>query len=104
MPKTISATEARIHFGDVLRGVAERGESFLVERNGKPLAVVLSIDEYERLRSGENEEDDWWTLVLRSQERFQREWGDRPMPDIVQVINDGREERDAEILEAVLRR
>ncbi|HEY7031835.1 MAG TPA: type II toxin-antitoxin system Phd/YefM family antitoxin [Thermomicrobiales bacterium] len=104
MTKTISATEARIHFGDVLRGVTERGETIVVERSGKPQAVVLSVEEYERLRNGTNEEDDWWTLAERSRERFARELGDRPMPDIVQIINDSREERDAEILAAVLRR
>jgi PHD/YefM family antitoxin component YafN of YafNO toxin-antitoxin module len=87
-----------------LRGVTERGETICVERSGKPQAVVLSIEEYERLRNGTNEEDDWWTLAERSRERFARELGDRPMPDIVQIINDSREERDAEILAAVLRR
>ncbi|MEA2593747.1 MAG: hypothetical protein QOF01_216, partial [Thermomicrobiales bacterium] len=44
-----------------------------------------------------------WDLVMRSQERFKRELGDRLMPDIVQLINDARDERDAEILDAVLR-
>src|SRR5262245_9292845 len=61
MTKTISATEARIHFGEVLRGVTERGETIFVERSGKPLAVVLSIEEYERLRNGDQKED-WWDL------------------------------------------
>jgi hypothetical protein len=44
-----------------------------------------------------------WDLVMRSQERFKRELGDRLMPDIVQLINDARDERDAEILDSVLR-
>jgi prevent-host-death family protein len=104
MTRTVSATEARIHFGDVLRAVHERGETIFVERSGKPQAVVLSIEEYERLRNGKDQEDDWWTLAERSRERFARELGDRPMPDIVQIINESREERDAEILAAVLRR
>ena len=104
MTRTISATEARTHFGDVLRGVTERGETILVERGGKPQAVVMSVDEYDRLRKGDDHEEDWWTLAERSRERFARELGDRPMPDIVKIINDSREERDAEILAAVLRR
>jgi prevent-host-death family protein len=104
MTRTISATDARVHFGDVLRGVTERGETIFVERGGKPQAVVMSIEEYDRLRNGNGHEDDWWTLAERSRERFARELGDRPMPDIVQIINDSREERDEEILAAVLRR
>lgn len=102
MTRTISATEARIHFGDVLRGVTERGETFLVERGGKPQAVVMSIDEYDRLRKRNGHDDDWWDLVMRSQERFRREWGDRPMPDTARLIEEGREERDDQILAGLL--
>ena len=104
MTRTISATEARVHFGDVLRSVAERDETILVERGGKPQAVVLSVEKYRRLTKDDDQEDDWWELARRSRERFSREWGDRPMPDIAQLINDAREERDADILDAVLRR
>ena len=39
MTKTVSATEARVHFGELLRGVTERGDTYLVERSGTPLAV-----------------------------------------------------------------
>jgi prevent-host-death family protein len=104
MIRTISATEARVHFGEVLRSVTERGETVIVERGGRPQAVVVSIEEYRRLKAGHVAEVEWWELAMRSQERFRQEWGDRPMPDIVQLINDAREERDAEILDAVLRR
>jgi prevent-host-death family protein len=102
MTKTISATEARIHFGEVLRGVTERGETILVERGGKPQAIVMSIDEYDRLRRGQDKLDDWWDLVMRSQERFRREWGDRPMPDTARLIEEGRDERDEQILAGLL--
>lgn len=101
MTRTISATEARIHFGDVLRGVTERGETIVVERGGKPQAVVLSVAEYRRLRNGEQQED-WWNLVLRSQERFRREWGDKPLPDLDRLIEQGHEERDEQILAGLL--
>jgi prevent-host-death family protein len=104
MTRTISATEARVHFGDVLRGVAERGETIVVERGGKPQAVVMSVAEYDRLRANDDQEEDWWTLAQKSRERIARELNGRPLPDIVQLINDAREERDEEILAAVLRR
>ncbi len=51
MPTTITATEARVHFGAVLRRVAEDGEIFIVTKNGKPVAVILPIKEYERLKA-----------------------------------------------------
>jgi PHD/YefM family antitoxin component YafN of YafNO toxin-antitoxin module len=41
MTRTTTATEARVHFGDVLGSVIQRG--------GKPQRVILSVEEYEQL-------------------------------------------------------
>jgi len=40
MDKTISATQARIHFGEVMQD-AQNGP-VIVERDGKPQVVILS--------------------------------------------------------------
>ena len=49
MSKTMSATEARIHFGELMRHVTEQKEPVFVERAGKPQVVVISVAEYEQL-------------------------------------------------------
>ncbi len=49
IPKTVSATHARIHFGEIMRHVVEKEEPVFVERSGKPLVVVLSLQDYEKL-------------------------------------------------------
>ncbi len=48
-PKTISVTDAKNRFGGVLREVNQTDEPIVVERDGKPVAVILSIQAYERL-------------------------------------------------------
>ncbi len=48
-PKTLSATEVKNRFGRVLREVSLSGGPIIVERDSKPVAVILSIDEYERV-------------------------------------------------------
>ncbi len=56
MPRTMSATQARMHFGDVMRRVVENGEAVIVERAGKPQVAVISLADYEQLcdsRAGE---------------------------------------------------
>lgn len=53
--KTISATNARSGFGRLLD--AARHQPVTIERNGRPVAVMLSVQEYERL---EALEDAWW--------------------------------------------
>ncbi|MCA9901332.1 MAG: type II toxin-antitoxin system Phd/YefM family antitoxin [Ardenticatenaceae bacterium] len=48
-PKTVSATDAKNRFGGVLREVNQTDEPIVVERDGKPVAVILSMEAYERL-------------------------------------------------------
>ena len=41
MKRVISATEARIHFGALLRQVVDSGEAVIVQRDGKPVGAGL---------------------------------------------------------------
>ena len=45
--RTLSATEVRNRFGAMLREVARTGGPILVERDGEPAAVILSVSAYE---------------------------------------------------------
>jgi len=45
----LSATQARIHFGEVIKRACKDGEHVIVERDGIPMVVILSVPEYERL-------------------------------------------------------
>lgn len=47
----LSATQARIHFGEVFKRACKGGEHVIVERDGIPMVVILSVPEYERLLS-----------------------------------------------------
>ncbi len=46
--KTIAAFEARRQFGKVLQDVAVKGDKFVVERNGEPIAAVVPVRLYEQ--------------------------------------------------------
>lgn len=48
--KSYSATEVKNRFGKVLREAAQYGEPIVVERDGKPVAVIMSMEAYERTR------------------------------------------------------
>ncbi|HLA07385.1 MAG TPA: type II toxin-antitoxin system Phd/YefM family antitoxin [Anaerolineales bacterium] len=48
--KYLPATEVKNRFGRVLREVAKSGGPIYVERDGKSVAVILSVKEYERAR------------------------------------------------------
>ena len=45
--RALSATEVKNRFGAVLREVMRTGGPILVERGGRPVAVILSVRTYE---------------------------------------------------------
>jgi prevent-host-death family protein len=47
---TISTMDVRKNIGDILNRVALRGDEYLIERKGKPLAVVMSVEKAETIR------------------------------------------------------
>ena len=42
----IAATKAKVNFGDILHQTSVEGVKFLVNRQGKPVSVILSYREY----------------------------------------------------------
>ncbi len=44
--ESISATKAKVNFGDVLYQTSVNGKRYVVKRQGKPVAVVLSYNDY----------------------------------------------------------
>jgi len=47
MKRTISAVEARKRLGEILESVYYRGDEVVIERAGKPMAVVIPSSRYE---------------------------------------------------------
>jgi prevent-host-death family protein len=47
MKRTICAVEARKRLGELLESVYYRGDEIVIERAGKPMAVVIAASRYE---------------------------------------------------------
>lgn len=50
MPRTLPISEAKARLTELVAGVQEREEEFVVTRNGRPAAVLINVAEYERLK------------------------------------------------------
>jgi prevent-host-death family protein len=94
MEQVVSATEARVHFGEIMRRVVETGTPVVVERDGKAQVVVLSVEAYDHLRSGAKPKD-WRTLLKQSHDQIRAELNGRVLPPPEEIIRQMREERDA---------
>lgn len=45
MRQTVTATQAREHFADLINRVLYRGEEFVVEKQGKPAALITKLSD-----------------------------------------------------------
>ena len=50
MRKTINAMRARGKLGQILEEVYYRGDHYVIERAGKPMAAVVPVEQYEQWR------------------------------------------------------
>ncbi len=66
MVKTVSAMKARGNLGQILEEVYYRGDQYIIERAGKPMAVVVPVEQYEQWRK---EREEFFTLVDKLRER-----------------------------------
>lgn len=94
MERTVSATEARIRFGELMQRVADSGETVIVERDGVPRIAILSIDSYKHLKGEESPWEQWEANLRRLHERIRAELGNAVLPSSVEIIRQMREERD----------
>jgi len=67
MLKSYSITEAKNHFTELVRGV-ENDSPIQLTRRGRPVAVLLSTREYERLQRGKI---DFWEAYIVFRERLE---------------------------------
>ncbi len=96
MSRTVSATEARIHLGELLDDI-ERDEAITVEQAGSSKAVIITVSEARNLSDETGGRPDWRVSLERARASFARDLGDRPRLDFTTMIREMREERDAQL-------
>ena len=98
MERFVSATEARIRLGEWMRRAVEQGEIIIVQRAGRPYAVLMSFEAYQRRQGQKADLEDPLASLLALARRWAQERGGRPLtPPPEEVIRQMREERDAQL-------
>ena len=93
----ISATDARIRFGELMRHVVEKQQSVVVERSGEPHVVVISVDEYQSLRAAQERQQDCRDLVSQAPAQVRAALGHRELTPPEEMLGGIREERDEQL-------
>ena len=97
MQRTMSATDARNHFGELMQHVVEQQETVFVEHSGKPHVVVISVDRYERLLAVQKERENWRDLVRQARAQVRAELSGRDLMPPEDLLREMRGERDEQL-------
>ncbi|MGH3599679.1 MAG: type II toxin-antitoxin system Phd/YefM family antitoxin, partial [Pseudonocardiaceae bacterium] len=98
--RRVSATEARVRFGELLDGVTTSHDVVFVERAGKEVAVVVSVEDWEAACRGRS--DKWAranAMLAEYHERLRAEGAIERLKDfdVEEAIRAGRDERYEQI-------
>lgn len=90
MVKKLPALKARQNLGQVMNEVALRGDEYIVERAGKPLVAIISMDRYRML------EQDRVSAIKALNDIWEKMKGENPqviedaIDDAVKAVRDKR--------------
>lgn len=95
MHVTVSATEARVHFGELMQDAVQHQQPIVVEKAGKPQVVILAYNLYQQLLA--DDEEDWHTLLAKGHAMVKADLQGRRLPSAVEMVEAGRRARDEEL-------
>jgi len=79
-----------------MRQVTEKNQPIIVERSGKPQVVILSVQQYERLKAG-SAPAAWQPLVAQARHQIQTEINGQPLPSVAELLAQMRQERSEQL-------
>ncbi|HLU37675.1 MAG TPA: type II toxin-antitoxin system prevent-host-death family antitoxin [Thermomicrobiales bacterium] len=88
-------TDTKQQFSSVVNRVSRDGERIIVEKSGLPAAVIIPVEEYERLRASEDEKREARERFYRNAAKFSEAFRDVPEEEI---------ERELEAIRAEFKR
>lgn len=78
-----------MHFADVIGKAHYNKEAIIVERKGKPFAVVVSPEHFEKIRE---QEEQAWRVIEQLQERNTDKDPDEVLRDVTETVEQVRQE------------
>jgi prevent-host-death family protein len=92
--RRISAVEARKRLGEILESVYYRGDEVIIERAGKPMAVVIPAERYEAM---EKSRERFFDLIEKNWERNKDVPYEEVEREVQQAIEEVRGQRREQV-------
>jgi prevent-host-death family protein len=90
MVRRVSEDDVREHLAELLKSVSDTREPFVVERDGHPLAVVISPEQFALV---EQKIEDAWSVIDALQERNAGADPEEILREVTSVVEAVRQER-----------
>jgi len=81
MVKKITAVKARQNLGQIMNEVSLLGDDYMIERAGKPLAVIISVDKYQAIQAKRLE-------AISRLDRIRDKMGDADPDAVEKLVNE----------------
>ncbi len=81
MVKKITAVKARQNLGQIMNEVSLLGDDYMIERAGKPLAVIISVDKYRSIQAKRQE-------ATGRLDRIREKMGDTDPDAVEKLVNE----------------
>jgi prevent-host-death family protein len=92
MGKRVGTVEARRSFSRLISQAGFQGEHIIIERNGTPMAVLIGVDEYEKLVAAQaHEREARFERLLSVAERNQDVPPEQVEADVAEAVTAVRE-------------
>lgn len=87
--KTMSVRDARANFSELLGSVYYTGSPVVVEKKGKPYAVVVSPKQYQKLKQ---EEEKDWKIIDELRAKNANKDQDEVYKEVTKIVEEVRQE------------
>ena len=99
---TINALKIRASLGSILDNVSQKGEHYIVERMGKPLAVILPYNKFDFEKNEAEKRQERLGEVAKSMDKWRKKYGSDPnQQNSATIVRHMRDERTKHLLDVV---
>ena len=99
---TINALKIRTKLGGILDNVAQKGETYIIQRMGKPMAVIVPYDKFDLDKTHDEEKRKKMEKAIKAMDKWREKYGKKyGKPDSVTIIRKMRKERTKHLLDVI---